>query len=369
MHNPFFSVIIPIYNVEKYVKNGIQNLLAQTFADFEAIFVDDGSTDSSGRILEELSVQDNRIRIIHQSNTGAGGARNHGICIAKGKYVCFYDTDDKISPIELETIANQLTLHSFPDILVFGYDETDRILGTTNVFKSENVECITNSDVAQIYPQYLSGINYNNGFAWNKAYRRDFLLVNKIEFGSQRIQQDEIFNIRAYYSVKTLVIIPDVLYHYFVYDKGNTRSTYIENRFEIYVSVKDSLLNLINHWQLKDKQLLRYVYKRFFFSIIGTIRFNCFHPKAPYTRKERLQEIRNIIFSEETKNCIDQLINFEIVPDEGIHLWYFRAIKRRNLSILLAVIKYDITMRRTKHLVRVFFRYVVRLYKQCNIIS
>lgn len=91
---PFFSVIIPVYNVEKYLSQCVQSVLTQPFKDLEAILVDDGSTDSSGEMCDDWAAQDSRVRVIHQENGGLGQARNAGLHAAKGKWILFLDSDD-----------------------------------------------------------------------------------------------------------------------------------------------------------------------------------------------------------------------------------------------------------------------------------
>ena len=95
---PEISVIMPVYNVEKYLRECLDSLLAQTFTDFEAICVNDGSTDGSPAILEEYAAKDNRIKIIDQPNSGAAKSRNNGMTIACGKYWMFLDSDDWFMP-------------------------------------------------------------------------------------------------------------------------------------------------------------------------------------------------------------------------------------------------------------------------------
>lgn len=91
---PFFSIIIPVYNVAPYLRECLDSVLAQTFIDWEAICVDDGSTDGSGAILDEYAARDKRFRVIHKQNEGVGVARNYALDVAKGKWICFLDGDD-----------------------------------------------------------------------------------------------------------------------------------------------------------------------------------------------------------------------------------------------------------------------------------
>ena len=94
---PIISVIVPVYNTEKYLSRCIDSILAQTFTDLELILVDDGSTDNSGNICDEYAAKDKRIRVIHQNNCGQGYARNAGLNVARGDYIGFLDPDDLIS--------------------------------------------------------------------------------------------------------------------------------------------------------------------------------------------------------------------------------------------------------------------------------
>ena len=91
-HLPAISIIVPVYNTEKYLQRCINSILNQTFSDFELILVDDGSTDSSGAICDEYAEKDSRIRVFHQSNQGQAAARNHAVSDAHGRYVCFIDS-------------------------------------------------------------------------------------------------------------------------------------------------------------------------------------------------------------------------------------------------------------------------------------
>lgn len=105
---PEISVIVPVYNTEKYLDRCIRSIIDQTFSDFELILVDDGSKDNSGFICDEWEKKDSRIKVIHQKNAGAGAARNAGLAIATGDYINFVDSDDWISPEMYEILYNSL---------------------------------------------------------------------------------------------------------------------------------------------------------------------------------------------------------------------------------------------------------------------
>lgn len=112
-----FSIIIPVYNSEKHIHQCLESVINQTFSDFELILVDDGSRDNSGEICDEYAAKDKRIKVIHQSNSGAHFARKSGLAAASGEYVCFVDADDYIDSGYLETFAHIINKHD-PDVAV-----------------------------------------------------------------------------------------------------------------------------------------------------------------------------------------------------------------------------------------------------------
>lgn len=102
MDSPKISIIVPVYKVEHYLRRCLDSIVAQTFTDWECILVDDGSPDNSGVICDEYAEKDSRFRVVHQENGGASSARNHGLKLAQGEYICFVDADDIVSPTYLE---------------------------------------------------------------------------------------------------------------------------------------------------------------------------------------------------------------------------------------------------------------------------
>ena len=125
------SIIIPCYNVEKYLRRCLDSVLSQTFCDWEAICVDDGSPDECGKILDQYAQNDSRFKIIHQENKGASVARNNGLAEAKGDWICFVDSDDIIHPQMLEIVYNKAISNNV-DMVHYKYQE----------FKTNDVDCI-----------------------------------------------------------------------------------------------------------------------------------------------------------------------------------------------------------------------------------
>lgn len=114
----FFSIIIPCYNVESYVKECVNSVLGQSYGDFEVILVNDGSTDKTGAICDEIAKQDPRVRVIHKKNGGLSDARNAGLTRTIGRYVIFIDSDDYIEAGSLERFRDRLKIAEYPDVLI-----------------------------------------------------------------------------------------------------------------------------------------------------------------------------------------------------------------------------------------------------------
>lgn len=266
MNAPFFSVIVPVCNRVACVKSGVEMLLSQTFRDFEAILVDDGSSDGSAAACDEAAAHE-KITTVHTDNAGAGPARNAGLGLARGKYVCFFDIDDRVGPDWLEKIYGILKDET-ADLLVYGYRETDSASGSVAEFAFDNCRFDTNVALRQAYPELLSGVRFNNGFVWNKVYDREFLSRNAIRFPDLRIQQDEVFNHAVYKKAERTIVVPWVLYDYYVYNSGTGRSAFIPGRLGIFKAVRASFLDLYGFWGLDDKRLLTYIHRRFIHSIL-----------------------------------------------------------------------------------------------------
>ena len=121
------SVILPIYNVEKYLKNCIESLTNQTYENLEIILVDDGSTDNSGKICDEIAKSDERVMVIHKQNGGLAAARNTGYLETTGKYLMYVDSDDIVKKDVVENCVEAIEKEN-SDVVIFGYEKVDETL-------------------------------------------------------------------------------------------------------------------------------------------------------------------------------------------------------------------------------------------------
>lgn len=288
---PLVSVIIPIYNVCNFIDCGIRNVLSQTCQDFEIILSDDGSDDGSYDLCKEWSKKDSRIKLFRQENKGAGSARNHGLENAKGKFIYFFDIDDEIKPNLLEYCVKTMDEKDV-DFICFGYNNVETTFNSkvTVTFPEKAIE--SNQALRDLFvDEFIMKVN---GFPWNKVYRKSFLDNYNLKFEDQRIQQDEVFNLKCYKYLEKAYLSSEVMYTYYIYEKGNTRSRFIPERFDIYKSVRQHFEELINYWNLNDNRLDNYLNKRFYENVIQCFTFNITHPNCKWTKAQKKEEMRRI---------------------------------------------------------------------------
>lgn len=230
------SIIVPVYNVERYLRRCIDSILKQTFRDFEVILINDGSTDNSRTICNEYKRLDTRINIINQKNGGLSSARNEGLKKANGEYIAFVDSDDYISNnmfMKMMKLANEYNC----DIVSCGYRRFEGKFCTNEesseqIFKFSNREALNN---------YL--LNYDDKdrkmdtVVWNKIYRRT--LFNNIEFPEGKIYEDGYVTYKLLYKANNIIHIDDELYYYFQKSDSISNSKFSERDVKSYDDWRD----------------------------------------------------------------------------------------------------------------------------------
>ena len=204
---PKATVVVPVYNVEKYLEKCVDSILAQTEPDFELLLVDDGSTDGSGRLCDKLAEKDGRVRVIHQKNQGLGGARNTGIQQAQGDWLLLVDSDDWIEPQTLEKTM-EAGLREEADLVMFAYrsvDEGGHTLRTflENVPKERGMALDAQPDMLLTSPS-----------AWCRLYRRELLERTGILFPPRVWYEDMRTTPKLLAEARQVVYLDYVGYNY-----------------------------------------------------------------------------------------------------------------------------------------------------------
>ncbi len=201
------SIIVPIYNVEKYLKRCLDSLVNQTLNDIEIICINDGSTDGSLEILNEYGRRDDRIVIINQENSGLSATRNKGIDIAKGQFIGFVDSDDWVSKDYFEKLYNS-AIQNEAEIAVGGIIRLHRF--NRRKFLSFEQETVT-SDINLKFELCDSP---EKSYVWNKIYKSSKLKETGLKFEEGVIFEDCIFTPQALFYFGKMVTVPDTYYYY-----------------------------------------------------------------------------------------------------------------------------------------------------------
>ncbi len=214
---PFLSVIMPVYNSEKYIKEAIYSILNQTFSDLELICINDCSKDKSLEIMQEISQKDNRLIVIDSpENVGAGQARNLGLSIASGQYITFMDADDKIDT-ELYQKAVEMTHNGTIDEVVWGlteqhYDANGKFIRSIPI-KPQNKILNEKKEILNTILFLEDSTLF--GYQWNSFYKSDIIKENNIEFERAIFYEDFFFNLEFAKHIKNLATLDDSGYYYF----------------------------------------------------------------------------------------------------------------------------------------------------------
>lgn len=239
--NPEISIIVPVYNVEKYLHRCIESIINQTFSNYELILVDDGSTDQSGDICEEYARIDKRIKVIHKENGGQSSARNRGLEIAKGEYIGFVDSDDFIHERMYEILYNN-ALKNFSDVIICEVIKVPENQGINNkdLISQPDVQNFSNIEALnQLYIPFDPMGNDNEGwiFPVNKLYKK--FLFDNISFRAGRIYEDEFIIHKILHKCNVVSFIPLKLYGYVQRKNSTVNSPYSIRKLDRVYALKE----------------------------------------------------------------------------------------------------------------------------------
>ena len=223
MKKPIISVIVPVYNVEKYLAKCLDTILAQTFSNIEIICVNDGSTDNSRKILAQYAQKDSRVKIVDKKNGGLSSARNAGMKVATGEFYSFIDSDDWIEETMLEKLYNSMvSLNTDISICaVHQYDETNQKIDDSNPYYTLGYFDETFDNKAFSYVETKPFLLDVCVMAWNKLYRKSFIDECQAEFPDGLIFEDGPFFFSIFFKTKRVSIVRDYLYYYRINRNGS----------------------------------------------------------------------------------------------------------------------------------------------------
>lgn len=327
---PKVSVIVPVYNVAPYLRQCMDSVINQTYRNIEIICIDDGSTDESGKILDEYAKSDDRFNVVHTNNAGVASARNIGLSLASGEYLLFVDGDDWIDTATCQKAVSSISTEAV-DVVMWPYirefsDHSD----PKTIFRGQKLfngpECrklqrrmIGLSDEELAHPENADALST----VWGKLYRREIIEQNHLRFEDlSRIgtYEDGLFNLCYFAHIKCAIYIPEYLSHY----RKNTGMT---SRYRS---------QLASQWKTLFSDMRVYIKKsgnysdfkkalnnRISLSIIG-LGLNA----LALPNREALTEIRNVLSDREYRAAIKALPMLYFPP----HWWVFFACCKLNFS-------------------------------------
>lgn len=266
-HMKLVTIIVPVYNVEKYLNECIQSLRMQTYKNIEIILIDDGSKDSSGEICEALADEDSRIKVIHKENAGLGYARNSGLEIARGEYVTFIDSDD-VADADLISRLMKAVQDDGVDTCIGGFK---RISENGNIEFSEKYEkkIYQGKDVYdKLFARMLgSAVDKHDAIrmsVWNVLYSMKIIKEHNLRFPSERefISEDIIWDSEYYRFASKVEIIDSIAYNYRI-TPGSLTQKFKPNRFELSCKLYEELSRRVGN----DRNKIIRLQRQFFVNI------------------------------------------------------------------------------------------------------
>lgn len=285
------SIIVPIYNVEKYLNKCIESIVNQTYENIEIILIDDGSNDNSGIICDEYAKKDNRIIVVHKENGGVSSARNKGLKIAKGEWISFVDADDWIEQTFCQTLLNKVTQEQ-ADIALCGYNRiTDNQIEKIN---ANNQEVFLNSN------EYLvKSLNPQTGFGFchMKLIKKEVL--KSISFNERiEVGEDALFNIQLSTYIKKAVFLKQPLYNYRINNQSVVKR-YDENYANKYLKsmkiIEEYIWQEYNEENEENIEIKQNYYNFVAYHIMLIIVNYCYHPDNKMCNAQRKNMLKEVI--------------------------------------------------------------------------
>ncbi|MBQ4104836.1 MAG: glycosyltransferase family 2 protein [Clostridia bacterium] len=325
------SIVVPVYNVEKYLDRCIKSIINQTYENLEIILVDDGSTDSSPRMCDSYAEKDNRIKVLHKENAGAGLARNSGLELATGRYIFFFDSDDYVDTTTVEKCVNTAKSKK-ADVVMFGrcnvYDD-----GTVKEDKlpESDIEFVGESVKNQLLPGLFT---YELGFGisvWGKMFDLNIIRSSGISYMSERevFSEDAVFILDVFSKVRKVSVLCENLYYYYKNDNSYSR-TYKSNHQPLcdeFLSVCTEHAEQFNYPQ----KVVNYIKSRYHtYSLVGMKQLVA----SDLPKNEKKCELRKIFRNPFLRETLSgEVVRLDILPSRVF--WTFLRCRCYGICTLL----------------------------------
>ncbi len=293
------SVIIPVYKVERYLRQCLDSVVFQTFSDLEIILIDDGSPDGCGEICDEYAAGDGRIRVIHKDNAGLCNARNDGLDTASGRYVAFVDSDDWLETDIYEKMMQAIRAEDADIVMCNYYRDTGdssaeiRFLARDGV--TEDPDEIRRMQMSVLAPRLFGTKKHGACFCWNRIFKRSFLMEHHLYFENVKVQEDLIHSFSTLQFARRVAYITDAGYHYRFVETSNMAG-YKPDREELDREALGTLYRLA--W---DYRVSPDVYEALCVFAVESLRpmllCGLFNSENPMPRREKIRSLKEILSS------------------------------------------------------------------------
>ena len=256
--NDLISIIVPVYNVEKYLNKCIESIINQTYKNLEIILIDDGSTDNSGEICDEYRNKDKRIIVIHKKNGGLSDARNVGIDNANGKYISFIDSDDYVEENYIELLYNTINQ----------YDADMSIASHKVIYEKNIIDRSTGKKFCAAPKKILEMLLYDNGIdtsAWGKLYKRE--LFKDIKFPKGRLFEDSATTYKLIDKSKKIAVYSKPVYNYIIRNNSISNEKFSEKKLDLITSTKE----MTEYIKTKYPELNKACNRRLMYAYLSTL--------------------------------------------------------------------------------------------------
>lgn len=298
------SIVVPVYNCESYIRRCVDSLINQTWTNIEIILVDDGSSDMSGTICDEIKLKDDRIMVFHKNNEGLGKTRNKGMQLATGKYIMFIDSDDYIDAHGVENminIAEKYQVEIVSSEFIYG-DKVEKLTIQKGLYEKSDIKKL----IAYMLGKVADNEEVFNVSSCTKLYKVSFLKKIHAEFPSEKrlIWEDMAFNIYAMLKCNK-IYVSDLHYYYYCYNEASLTHKYDAKKFSKIMDMYTYIMDIIEHNNLQYDAR-----RRFNNTIMGNIRtcikLEVFH-KEKIGKRVVLKNIKKLCDDERVKKILSEI--------------------------------------------------------------
>lgn len=337
--NPLISIIIPVYNAEKYIEECIKSLCTQTLKDCEFIFINDGSKDSSRNIIEKYSHIDSRVKLMNQENQGVSIARNEGIRLAKGEYVGFVDADDFIEDDMLEVLYKEISEKNI-DLIISNFQT--QLDGQKGISKLDiPIGKILDKKYIEenIIYKFISSNELNT--VCTKLYKNKLITRYNIKFPEKvDLGEDGLFNLRYIIQCKNILYIDYLGYHYREVEGSATRNILTKDYFKRSLNVYLQKLPELTNFNMDNDKVKKLKITKFINEVISNV-YIYLIPKNGMKLSRKLQYVKNMIQNKYVMESMPIYIKQNYIYKSRYEKFIIKFIYRKSIVGLYLLTMYS----------------------------